>query len=58
LVDWARANKAGIAYVEHDDEDALSFEIVPPGQALIDVMDRSLALGTWGRTSTRLYGWY
>jgi hypothetical protein len=58
LVDWARTNKAGIAYVEHDDEDALSFEIVLPGQALIDVMDRSLALGTWGRTSTRLYGWY
>jgi hypothetical protein len=58
LVDWARANKAGIAYVEHDDTSVLSFEILPPGQRLNDIVDRSLALGTWGRTPTRLYGWY
>ena len=59
LVDWARQHKEGIAYVEHDEEqDALFFEIIPPGQPLMDVVDRSLALGTWGRTSTRLYGWY
>lgn len=59
LVDWARTNKTGIAYVEHDEEeDVLSFEILPPGQSLMDVVDRSLALGTWGRTPTRLYGWY
>jgi|JI10StandDraft_1071094.scaffolds.fasta_scaffold387204_2 HKD family nuclease len=59
LVDWARSNKAGIAYVEHDDTTGdLTFEILPPGQELMDVVDRSLALGTWGRTPTRLYGWY
>jgi hypothetical protein len=59
LVDWARTNKAGIAYVEHDeDRGVLYFEILPPGQRLMDVVDRSLALGTWGRTPTRLYGWY
>lgn len=59
LVDWARTNKTGIACVEHDeDERILSFEILPPGQSLMDVVDRSLALGTWGRTPTRLYGWY
>ncbi|HEM7878932.1 TPA: phospholipase D family protein [Burkholderia contaminans] len=58
LVDWARAHKKGIAYVEHDDADLLSFRILQPGQPLMDVVDRSLALGTWGRTPTRLYGWY
>lgn len=58
MVDWARANKAGIAYVEHDDTGVLSFQILPPGQPLMDIVDRSLALGTWGRTPTRLYGWY
>jgi len=59
LVDWARANKNGIGYVEHDeDTDDLYFEIVPPGQRMLEIVDRSLALGTWGRTSTRLYGWY
>lgn len=59
LVDWARENRSGIAYVEHEEEPSgLSFEIVPSGKPLMDVVDRSLALGTWGRTSTRLYGWY
>ncbi|MCC7428680.1 MAG: phospholipase D family protein [Alphaproteobacteria bacterium] len=59
LVDWARANKTGIAYVEHDEESGdLYFEIVPPGQPMMEIVDRSLALGTWGRTTTRLYGWY
>jgi len=59
LVGWARANKDGIAYVEQDeDQGVLSFEILPPSQRLMDVVDRSLALGTWGRTPTRLYGWY
>jgi hypothetical protein len=58
LVDWARANKMGIAYVEHDEAGGLSFEILAPGQRLMDAVDRSLALGTWGRTPTRLYGWY
>jgi HKD family nuclease len=58
LVDWVRANKAGIAYIEHDETGVLSFRILRPGQPVTDVVDRSLALGTWGRTPTRLYGWY
>jgi HKD family nuclease len=46
LVDWARANKAGIGYVEHNEESGgLYFEIVPPGQSMMDIVDRSLALG-------------
>ncbi|WP_375762458.1 hypothetical protein ACE10W_37155 [Bradyrhizobium sp. B025] len=59
LVEWARENKAGIACVEHNESlGVLTFEILPPGQSLMDVVDRSLALETWGRTPTRLYGWY
>ena len=59
LVNWARANRKGVAYVEHDEKmDELYFEIVPPGQPMLEIVDRSLALGTWGRTTTRLYGWY
>jgi hypothetical protein len=59
LVEWARANKAGVGYVEHQEGGGdLYFEIVPPGQSMIDIVDRSLALGTWGRTTTRLYGLY
>jgi len=59
LVEWARTNKAGIAYVEHSDEpDELDFEILKPGWELEEIVDRSLALGTWGRTPTRLFGWY
>ena len=59
LVGWARENKQGIAYVEHRGTlEGLRFAIVQPGQTMLEVMDRSLALGTWGRTPTRLFGWY
>jgi hypothetical protein len=58
LVDWARVNKSGIGYIEQTEDGGLYFEIVPPGPSMTEVVDRSLALGTWGRTSTRLYGWY
>jgi hypothetical protein len=54
---WARTHRDGIAVVEADD-DAFRFRIVEPGREMVDVIDRSLALGTWGRTPTRLYGWY
>ena len=59
LVAWAREHKQGIAYVEYRETDGvLYFEILPPDPPMIDIVDRSLALGTWGRTSKRLYGWY
>lgn len=58
LVEWVRLNKAGVACIEADAAGHLSFEIVPPGAPLLNIVDRSLALGTWGRTPTRLYGWY
>jgi hypothetical protein len=55
---WAREHKEGIAAVEADDDGAIRFRIIKPGRELLEVVDRSLALGTWGRTTTRLYGWY
>lgn len=59
LVSWARAHKRGIAYVEHRGQpEGLRFAIVQPGRAMDEVVDRSLALGTWGWTPTRPYGWY
>lgn len=59
LVPWVREHKNGIAYVEYSEElGTLFFEILPPGRSMMDIVDRSLVLGTWGRTTTRLYGWY
>ena len=59
LVEWAREHKDGIAVVEYNEADGgLYFEILRPGARMEDIVSRSLALGTWGRTPTRLYGWY
>lgn len=57
-VDWARENRSGIAQVAsvmHNDD--LTFRILRPGKELSDVVGCSVALGTWGKTTTRLYGW-
>jgi hypothetical protein len=57
--DWARQNKDGIAVVEIGGEgQPVKFRIIQPGTELNDVADRSIGLGTWGKTTTRLYGWY
>ena len=58
-VQWARENKDGIAYVDLDlAGGGLSFRVVLPGAALTQIVRRSIALGTWGKTPTRLYGWF
>lgn len=57
LVDWARTNKSGILLVSHDALDQLYMGILR-GDEEIEVQSRSYALGTWGATSTRRYGWY
>lgn len=59
LVPWARKHKQGIALVEYKEQRrSLHFTILPSGQEMTDITDRSFALGTWGRTPTRMYGWY
>jgi len=57
-VSWAREHKDGIAMLEVSEDDKVSFRILTPGRELGKAVNRSLALGTWGKTSTRLYGWY
>ena len=59
LVEWAREHKNGIALVEYNEANGgLYFKILRPGERMEDIVGRSLALGTWGRTRTRLYGWH
>ena len=60
FVAWAREHKQGIAYVEYREaQNVLYVEILLPGQPMLDdIMYRSFALGTWGKTPTRFYGWY
>jgi hypothetical protein len=59
-VAWAREHRAGIAMVEaHPAGDSLlRFRAIRPGKDATDVIGRSVALGTWGKTPTRLYGWF
>ena len=60
LVAWARKHRDGIAYVEYNEANGgeLYTQILSPGERMTSIIERSLALGTWGRTPTRLYGWY
>lgn len=59
-VDWARSNRDGIALVEAGPSggDPLRLELLPPGTREAEIIAKSVALSTWGRTSTREYGWY
>jgi hypothetical protein len=58
-VQWARRHKDGIILVEQNRPDgpAIALSILKPGKAK-EVIKRSRGLGTWGRTSTRPYGWF
>ena len=57
-VSWVRQHKDGIAVLEVGDDGSVGFRIIKPGRQLTDIVQRSFALGTWGKTSTRFYGWY
>lgn len=60
LVSWAREEKRGALVVWRDRDSAeghIHAEIVR-GRRLQETLARSKALGTWGRTTTREYGWY
>ena len=59
-VGWARANRGGIAVVEQGlwGGAPLRLRILKPGDEEREVVGKSVALGTWGKTSTRAYGWY
>lgn len=60
LVDWARKNHKGALLIWQDavgHGSAVSAEIIR-GRHLSESIARSRALGSWGRTLTREYGWY
>jgi HKD family nuclease len=59
-VAWARAHKDGLAIVEQGPPGGapLRIRLLKPGADASEIVGRSAALGTWGRTSTRSYGWY
>jgi len=60
LVRWARENKAGALLVWSDTEAGrreLRAEIVR-GRTLRETVTRSKTLNSWGRTSTREFGWF
>lgn len=58
-VEWARANRRGLALVRRGPEGGapISLTILRPGNEMDDIVARSKALGTWGATRTRLFGW-
>ncbi len=59
-VQRARHEKSGIALVARGPEGGppISLTLLPPGREMNEVIARSLSLGTWGKTQTRLYGWF
>jgi len=59
-VEWARANHDGMAVVEKGPPGGapLRLRILRPGVDAGEIVGRSVALGTWGKTPTRAYGWY
>lgn len=59
-VDWVRKHKEGLAIVEQGPAGGapLRIRFLMPGTDASEIVGRSAALGTWGKTSTRAYGWY
>lgn len=59
-VAWARAHHDGLAIVEQGPPGgaSLRLRILRPGTNASEIVGRSATLGTWGKTSTRAYGWY
>lgn len=59
-VAWARQHKDGIAVIEKGPHGGapLRLQFLKPGADANEIVRRSVALGTWGRTPTRTYGWY
>ena len=57
---WARKHRDGIAVVEKGSlvGAPLSLQILKPGAEESEIVGRSVALGTWDKTPTRVYGWY
>jgi len=59
-VGWARSKHDGVAVVSRGPEGGapLRLRILRPGPKVDDLLARSYALNSWGRTPTRVYGWF
>jgi len=59
-VAWARAHRDGIAIIEKGPAGGalLRIRLLRPGTEAREIIGRSAMLGTWGRTTTRPYGWF
>ena len=59
-VDWVHQHKDGIALIQSGPTGGapIRLTIHRPGVEANEIIGRSVALGTWGRTRTRLYGWF
>lgn len=59
-VAWAREHKDGLAIVEQGPPGGapLRLRFLKPGADAREIAGRSGALGTWGKTTTRSYGWF
>lgn len=59
-VAWAREHKDGLAIVEKGPAGGapLRIRFLKPGADASEIIGRSAMLGTWGRTTTRSYGWF
>ena len=59
-IDWVRTHRTGIILVsqDHENDTKLHFRVIMPGNEADNIMGKSVALGTWGMTRTRFYGWY
>jgi HKD family nuclease len=59
-VAWARAHHDGIAVVSQGPPGGapIRLRIIRPGKDVDEIVRKSVGLDTWGRTSTRLYGWF
>jgi HKD family nuclease len=58
-VAWVRAHQEGLTLIQPGPAGGapIRLTIHLPGAEATEVVGRSVALGTWGKTSTRLYGW-
>jgi len=58
--DWVREHRNGVALVERGLPGGapISIRLLRPGEESNEIVSRSSILGTWGKTSTRTYGWY
>lgn len=59
-VAWARSHHDGIALVSQGPTGGapIRLRIIRPGEELDEAVGKSVGLATWGRTQTRLYGWF